>query len=194
MGRSRTWLDDHGWWICVFEFQPSGWSRGSYLNVGCMWLWHEKDYLSFDQGNRVERFSAYQDEGQFAAEAARLANRAAEEIQRYRRLFPTVQRVCEFYLGRPAMSPGHWQNFHAGVACAMAGRPNDAIRFFDHFLASKGNRPEWLIVAQADAERLKALATDTVGFRGVVANRVQRTRELQKLPTATVADFDHPIS
>ena len=33
-GRSRTWIDDHGWWIGVVEFQPSGWSKGSYLNVG----------------------------------------------------------------------------------------------------------------------------------------------------------------
>jgi hypothetical protein len=32
-GRSRLWLDDHGWWLIVVEFQPSAWSRGSHLNV-----------------------------------------------------------------------------------------------------------------------------------------------------------------
>jgi hypothetical protein len=32
-GRSRTWLADHGWWLTVVEFQPSAWSKGSYLNV-----------------------------------------------------------------------------------------------------------------------------------------------------------------
>src|SRR5687767_4381931 len=53
-GRSRTWLDDQGWWVCVVEFQPSSWSRGSYLNVGCMWLWGVKDYISFDEGYRIE--------------------------------------------------------------------------------------------------------------------------------------------
>ena len=42
-GSSRTWTDDHGWWIVVIEFQPSGFGKGSYLNVGAMWLWHEKD-------------------------------------------------------------------------------------------------------------------------------------------------------
>src|SRR5436309_1568598 len=53
-GRSRLWLDDHGWWVVVVEFQPSGWSIGSYLNVGAMWLWFEKDYISFDYGSRIE--------------------------------------------------------------------------------------------------------------------------------------------
>ncbi|MBO0772648.1 MAG: hypothetical protein J2P35_14415 [Actinobacteria bacterium] len=24
-GRSRTWLDDHGWWLGIVEFQPSSW-------------------------------------------------------------------------------------------------------------------------------------------------------------------------
>lgn len=33
-GRSRVWLDDHGWWLIQVEFQPSSWSKGSYLNVG----------------------------------------------------------------------------------------------------------------------------------------------------------------
>jgi hypothetical protein len=28
-GRSRIWLDDHGWWIAVVEFQPSDWARRS---------------------------------------------------------------------------------------------------------------------------------------------------------------------
>jgi hypothetical protein len=38
-GRSRTWLDDHGWWLTVVEFQPSGFDHGTYLNVGVNWLW-----------------------------------------------------------------------------------------------------------------------------------------------------------
>lgn len=32
-GRSRTWIDDHGWWLGIVEFQP-GRNNGSYLNFG----------------------------------------------------------------------------------------------------------------------------------------------------------------
>jgi hypothetical protein len=54
-GRSRTWLDDRGWWVGVVEFQSSSWSKGRYLNVGGMWLWHEHGRdVHFDVGHRVD--------------------------------------------------------------------------------------------------------------------------------------------
>ncbi len=52
-GQSRTWIDDHGWWVIMMEFQPSGWSKGTYLNVGVCWLWDRNNYLSFDVGDRI---------------------------------------------------------------------------------------------------------------------------------------------
>jgi hypothetical protein len=45
-GRSRTWLDDHGWWLGIVEFQPSSWGAGSYLNVGPEFLWQPIDRLA----------------------------------------------------------------------------------------------------------------------------------------------------
>jgi hypothetical protein len=155
-----------------------------------MWLWAEKTYISFDEGSRIEAFTAFQDHAQFEIEATRLAKRAASEVQHYRGLFPSVDRVCEFYLERPPNNPGLWQSFHAGVACAMSGKPSEAVRFFDQFLQSKNDRPEWLIAAQTDAEQLRAIATDTLEFRQMVAKRVQHTRELQKLPDAREINFD----
>ena len=54
--RSRTWLDDRGWFVANVEFQPSGWSKGSYLNVGAHFLWTWNGFLSFDLGSRIEGF------------------------------------------------------------------------------------------------------------------------------------------
>jgi hypothetical protein len=78
-GRSRTWLADHSWFLVVVEFQPSSGSKGSYLNVGATFLWWPKDHLSFDFGDRVESFSTFEDETQFAEVASHLARRAREE-------------------------------------------------------------------------------------------------------------------
>jgi len=74
-GRSRTWLDDHEWWVGVVEFQPSAWSKGSYLNVGVCWLWYEKDYYSFDtalvaDGSRIESFREFDGTDAFASESS----------------------------------------------------------------------------------------------------------------------------
>ncbi len=83
-GRSRIWLDDNGWWLGVVEFQPSSWSKGSYLNVGACWLWHPgaEPGISFDLGHRVEGHVPFRNEAQFQPQARRLADRAAEEIIR----------------------------------------------------------------------------------------------------------------
>src|SRR5215469_1402855 len=79
-GRSHTWLADQGWWLAVIEFQPSGWSRGSYLNVGCMWLWNVKGHLSFDMGYRVNEFHPFESEQQFGPVAQRLVEQARDEV------------------------------------------------------------------------------------------------------------------
>ena len=87
-GRSRTWLDDQGWWVGVVEFQPSAWDRGSYLNVGACWLWEEKDYLSFDVGGRVAGFQRFTETAEFASAAQTLAEQAAAEYWRCVTAFP----------------------------------------------------------------------------------------------------------
>jgi len=186
-GRSRTWLDDRGWWLGVVEFQPSSWSRGSYLNVGCSWLWQVKDYLSFDQGGPAKPFTGLRDEKQFRAVADQLARQAAEEINRYRRLFPNVDAVYSYYLCHHPT--GFWPNFNAGVACALAGQPKNAQRFFSQVTESKEKVLDWFLAAQADAKQLSALAPDAERFRRAVADRVRRTRELQKLPPVSRIDF-----
>ncbi|WP_352820518.1 DUF4304 domain-containing protein [Mesorhizobium sp. M0898] len=38
-GKSRIWIADRGFWLSVVEFQPSSWSKGTYLNVAVHWLW-----------------------------------------------------------------------------------------------------------------------------------------------------------
>jgi hypothetical protein len=70
-GRSRVWFDDHGWWVGVVGFQPSRFSRGSYLNVGAMWLWSGNSHVTDQVGVRVRRapFVSYESDAQFAPEA-----------------------------------------------------------------------------------------------------------------------------
>jgi hypothetical protein len=53
MSRSpRRWTADRGWWLINVEFQPSGCSVGSYLNVGLQHLWIPKDHRVFEYSSR----------------------------------------------------------------------------------------------------------------------------------------------
>lgn len=47
-GRSRTWIDDHGWWLLNVEFQPSSHAVGCYLNIGTQHLWVVRDHLTLE--------------------------------------------------------------------------------------------------------------------------------------------------
>jgi hypothetical protein len=58
-GRSRLWIDDHGWWLVNVEFQPSSWRKGSYLNVGEQHLWCERDYFIFERHERPASGAAF---------------------------------------------------------------------------------------------------------------------------------------
>jgi hypothetical protein len=185
-GRSRVWLDDHDWWVCVVEFQPSSWSRGSYLNVGCMWLWHVKDFVSFDEGSRVESFSQFEEEAQFQLEAERLATKAADEVSRYRELFPDIKAVADFYIRKPPVI--FWPSFHAAVACAAAGQVKEAERFFKN-VTDFDDKRDWVVAAQAEAVALMSIASRPDEFRAVLVERVQRTRALQRLAPAGSIDF-----
>jgi len=92
IGRSRKRLDDQRWYATVIEFQPSGFGKGSYLNVGAHFLWRTTGHLSFDLGYRVNGFIRFESAAQFAPEADAAA---ATEVARLRALL----------IGAPARRP-----------------------------------------------------------------------------------------
>ena len=189
-GRSRTWLDDNRWWLCIVEFQPSGWSRGSHLNVGCMWLWQETNNLRFDEGYRVENFVAFKNSDQFESVAEKLAKRAAIEVERYRSSFATVSDVADYYMKKiPAPTPKEfWSNFHAAVACGAVGRASVSRQFFEQVLRDREDL-DWIKAAQTEAAALISVLDDTDRFRHIVREKVIRTRELLKLPKQETASL-----
>ncbi len=154
-----------------------------------MWLWNVKNYISFDEGYRVEAFIEFQNESQFETVATSLAEKALQEIHRYRQLFPNIHELRKYFLqNRPS---GLWPNFHAGVASALDSEPEHARRFFK-LVADSGNDDgvEWVAEAKKDAHELSIIAGDTTQFRQIISERVQKSRALQKLAERSDIDFD----
>lgn len=87
-GRSRTWIDDHGWWLINVEFQPSSHAKGCYLNVGEQHLWVMRDHLVLENVERPLGGSAFVtfdgSEAEFAKAMQRVATTAADAIRRRR--------------------------------------------------------------------------------------------------------------
>jgi len=187
-GRSRTWLDDHGWWLGVVEFQPSSFSRGSYLNVGVNWLWNPKDYVSFDYGDRVhfedesargDQYVEYESDEQFAPLALKLAGAAAAEVHHYRQLFPTVAATAAVLgLGERA-----WLD--AAIALGLAGDYQAArvmfVRHIERWEAGAG--------ASDRAQSLNDLLGNQQSFRDQIRADVIEGRRRLRLDTETALPF-----
>jgi hypothetical protein len=194
LGRSRTWLDDQGWWVGVIGFQPSSWSRGSYLAVCVSWLWHrmdDVDDLACHFGGRVPaphggEFIQYESDEQFAPLALQFAMAAADRMQRYRELFPTVEAAAAT-LRKTERGQSVDESINTGIALGLVGDASAARRMFrrciDYF--ESGEELEWRTETdEIDYERtrlLSELVPDRARFRERIRDDVRQTRAAFKL-------------
>src|ERR1700750_41641 len=136
-GRSRVWLDDHAWWLVAVEFQPALWDRGTFVNVGAMWLWHDtKDYVYFDLGERLRDAASSDDEtgDQFLSDVRAVAARALEEVERLRGLILGFEDVARQLREEPDRSGG-WPAWDCAVAYGLAGDSARAAEMFGRIAA-----------------------------------------------------------
>jgi hypothetical protein len=130
-GRSRVWIDDYGWWLINVAFEPSSWSRGSYLDVGVQWLWYRFPCLCFELGDRVVEagFVEFETPEQFAQEANRLAVQAAEKVLLYRNLVGDLTSEPSVLKGD---GPIHtYRAYNIAVALALLDDTTQAETYLD---------------------------------------------------------------
>lgn len=184
-GQSRLWFADRSWWLTVVEFQPSSWSKGSYLNVAAHWLWTDIGTISFDFGGRLDGFEEYSSDEQFAVAAARLADRAAEEAHRLAIMFSSLGDTARVLLmeaqtgaSRATGHPG-WMAYNAGVAAGLVGCTDDALEMIGSVLNSPADPTS---VLHRTAERMFKLASDPAKLKQEVASMIGHQRETLRLP------------
>lgn len=178
-GQSRVWIADRGFWLSVVEFQPSSWSKGTYLNVAVHWLWGSLlETLTFDRSERVGGFVEFQSPEQFVPVVSQMARKAVEIDQVHRSMFPSVQAAATILVNE--LQPGaygEWAAFNAGVAAGLAGDFETARRLFERVQRH----------AASQAQALLAYIDDPVAFRTHVRGIIEAERTyygLGALPTA----------
>jgi hypothetical protein len=190
-GTSRLWYDDQGWKAFVVDFQPSNWSRGTYLNVGCCWLWNDEDGFTFDEPWGKERvgagFEEFKNEKQFEKVALEITELAAKKVLAYRKQFHDIDAASKF-VRKQGLRDIH-PNFNAGIVCALAGKSNDAKRFLAHIGTDDDDR-DWVIDLRKEADRLSRLSSDKKKFRHLIVDKIQRQRKKLKLPVLQSVSFE----
>ncbi|WP_157536067.1 hypothetical protein [Kitasatospora mediocidica] len=157
-GRSRLWIDDHGWWLGVVEFTPPR-TAGSGLHIGAMWLWHDVDRLAFHVDAGQSGAELFRTENQFKPLALELSRRAAADVTALRQKFPALPDVAQYVTSRPVRPGFLWDGFDAGIAAALIGDPDTARDHFERVLREDALAP-WMAEAQEKARALHAIAAD----------------------------------
>jgi hypothetical protein len=193
-GRSRIWIDDRGWWVVHIEFQPSGFSKGSYLNVGAMWLWHEKDYFTFDAGNdddgyRIAKFVEYVDEKQFRPEVIRLASAAKAKALRLRSKFASIHDAARYLPGQARRDENPWTKLSAAIALGYVGKTFRA-RWLFKSIERKKPVHDWEVQLREMARGFAETLDRPADFQRYVKETILRTRTLLKLPERTELNID----
>ena len=153
-GRSRTWIDDHGWWLVNVEFQPSSHAKGCYLNVGTQHLWVARGYFCFDDMERPlggTTFVAFTgDEDAFARAMRKVVAAAAEAVVGRRR------RHGEGRDALAALAAGS-DDLDAGIAATLLGEASRArARFNGRIHAADQTWADEYSALDADAARSRA--------------------------------------
>jgi hypothetical protein len=179
-GRSRIWYDDRSWFVTMVEFQPSGFGKGSYLNVGAAFLWWpDKQDLGFDYGYREGAFQEA-DVGDWEAKVTALAEHARRRCLEIREELPDVPTTSAL-LNRQEVHPAAWLMCHAAVAAALAGDAALARRRLDGILAHSATY-DWERERHRVSEQLMRELGDLDGFREARIADIQRTRQRERLP------------
>ena len=188
-GRSRIWLDDNGWWVTMIEFQPSNWSRGSYLNVGINWQWYPKDYYSFDMGYRTGNYVGYENDDQFEMAARDFADQAKTKALEYRH---NLQNVSAAKVTMDMMEEEEkgtiWNRYHLGVVNALTGSNEEAISNLVK-VSQEEEKRDWITELISHAEELLSALQTGQDPRDIVINNIREARRLKKLDEIEI-NFD----
>jgi hypothetical protein len=186
-GQSRVWISDQRFWAIQVEFQPSGWSKGSYLNVGAAWLWYPYKGLPFNWGYRVADFIPFETAEQFTPLIVGMAARAAQEVLALRQKFRTLGDIHRDLITR--VSNDGWPDYHAAVAAGLVGDITTSRRLFLRF-DQWADSPQWKTKLKSESTRLAALLDEPTRFKAAVVDIIQQCRALNKLPAdPTCLDF-----
>lgn len=177
MGQSRCWISDERYWIVFVEFQPSAWSKGSYLNVTPVWLWLR--YGGNDHHPRPHGFIPFENADQFMPLIEHMAAVAAQSVIAMRARFRTLAGVNRFFAER--ISQDGFPVYRAAVTAGLVGDVATARQLFKRMESwDTENHDSWIEVKTWCAE-LAALLDDPVRYRRVMLDTIAELRQQFKL-------------
>jgi hypothetical protein len=171
-GRSRVWFADQRFWAIWIEFQPSGWSKGSYLNVGTRYFWRSGRGLAFSY--RPVDFIPFESAEQFTPLIETIAGIAAREVVALRERFRTPSDVLRHLQSSPLRDG--WPVYDAAIASWLVGDVEQSRALFQRIAAWPTCGYDWEKRLKASSAVLAAQLDRHPAFRSAILDIIQRQR------------------
>ena len=179
-GQSRTWLDDQYCFTTIIEFQPFKDRQGTCLNVGINFHWYEKDYFSFDIGNRESDFIDFKNEKQFQSEIESLVEKALKRTLELRSKMLDLKNAEKNIINHEFASDSLWGNYHRAIICGLNNEPKKSECYFDLILENRFEY-NWELQLKLKVEKLKKELSNVSGFQKTIDKIIEVTRKEKKL-------------
>jgi hypothetical protein len=177
-GQSRLWYSDQRFWAISIEFQPSGWSKGSYLNIAANWFWHLGPGYSL--WYRPGDFIPFENAEQFKPLIEDMAAMAAREVLTMRDRFKTLANIQHYLITPPIRdgSPVH----DAAVASWLIGDVKLSKTLFRRMAQWQTYGYDWEKSLKKRSAEFAAQVDNPSKFMARVAETIQQQRKLVNLP------------
>lgn len=179
-GQSRTWLDDQYWYTTIIEFQPFKDRQGTCLNVGINFHWYEKEYFSFDIGNRESDFIDFKSEKQFQPEMESLTEKALKLIIELRNKMADLKSAERTIINHKFTSDNLWGNYHRAIICGLNNEKEKSEKYFNLILKND-LKYDWELKLKQRVEKLKTELNNISNFQNTIDKVIERTRKEKKL-------------
>jgi hypothetical protein len=179
-GQSRIWFSDQRFWLIWIEFQPSGWSKGSYLNVAAKWLWLNDVGITYYPGHRAADFIPFENAEQFKPLIGQMADLAAQRVLEIKRRFRSLPEMHR-WLVEHAVRDGT-PVYHAAIAAGLVGDSVGARQLFERIKCWETYGYEGQLKLQSESAQLAGLISTPILFRSAILEIIERQRALIGLP------------
>jgi hypothetical protein len=177
-GQSRVWYSDERFWCIFIEFQPSAWSRGTYLNIGPIWFFLQP--WGGETTRRLNGYIEFESVEQFGALIEPAAALVAAEVVALRTKFRTLLDIHRFFAGSLSWSGNVYR------AAVTAGLVGDFALARELFARIAGLDPSKhglnLKKIQYECAALAALLDEPQAYRSAILEKIEARRQACGFP------------
>lgn len=186
-GQSRTFLYDRGWFIVVIEFQPSSWSKGTYLNIGVDFNFYPREHFAFRYGYREKGFESFKDEVQFT----KLMNELCDlTIQRVHEL---EQQFSDFNTALKTIEKDNendtWRWYEIAILNALTSNFDKSRLKFEQ-VSQRKCEYDWEIERKKLVDEILERMQKNPNSLDEIKTLITKTRQLKKLAEITVDNIN----